>query len=135
MIQLSNTTAQTLIPGQAITFDKVLLHTGCGECHRTNSSSVKMRANCGTYEIAFGGNIGATAATTAVQLSIQVGGETIPSSTMISTTAAVGNLNSVSRVIPIKNSCGDYDRITVVNTGTTNVTVGANSTLFVKRIS
>lgn len=135
MIQLSNTTAQTLTPGQAITFDKTLLHTGCGECHRANTSSVKMRAMSGTYEVAFGANIGAEAANTAVQLSIQIGGDTLPESTMISTTAAVGDLNSVSRVVPVRNTCGDYSRVTIVNTGTVNVTVGANSTLFIKRIS
>lgn len=135
MIQLSNTTAQTLSPGESITFDKVLLHTGCGECHRANTSSVKMRANGGTYEVAFGANIGATAAATAVQLSIQIGGDTLPESTMIVTTAVVGDLASVSRVIPIRNTCEDHGRITVANTGTEDVTVGANSTLFVKRIS
>lgn len=134
MIELSNTTAQTLEAGQAITFDKVLLKTGCGECHRANTGSVKLRSS-GTYVVSFGANIGATAATTEVQLSIQIGGETIPQSTMISTTATVGNLNSVSRTVPVRNCCCDYDRITVVNTGTTELTVGANSCLFIRRVS
>lgn len=38
MISLSNTTAQTLTPGQSITFNTVVLHTGCAECHRANTS-------------------------------------------------------------------------------------------------
>lgn len=134
MIELSNTTAQTLAAGQAITFDKVLLKTGCAECHRANTSSVKLCSR-GTYVVSFGGNIGTDAATTAVQLSIQLGGDTIIGSTMISETAAVGDLNAVAKTVPVRNCCCDYDRITVVNTGTTAVTVGANSTLFIRRVS
>lgn len=83
MIKLSNTTAQTLTPGQAITFDRVIFKSGCAECHRANTSSVKLRAN-GTYEVAFSANIGATAATTAVELSILLGGEAIFDGKMIS---------------------------------------------------
>lgn len=134
MIELSNTTAQTLTTGQAITFDRVMFKTGCGECHRTASSSVKLRAN-GTYEIAFSGNIGADAAATAAQLTIQLGGENLFDGTMISTTAVVGNLNNVSKTIGVRNCCGDYDRITIVNTGASTVTVGAGSSLFIKRVS
>ena len=134
MIELSNTTAQTLTTGQAITFDKVLLKTGCAECHRTNTSSVKLCAK-GTYVISFSGNIGAEAATTPVQLAIQLGGDTIVGSTMISETAASGDLNAVAKTVPVRNSCCDYDRVTVVNTGTNSVSVGANSILFIRRVS
>ena len=37
MIELSNTTAQTIAPGQALTFDSVILQGGIAESHRTNS--------------------------------------------------------------------------------------------------
>lgn len=131
MISLSNTTAQTLTPGQSITFNTVVLHTGCAECHRANTSSVKLRAK-GIYDVHFSANIGATVAGVA-QLSIQLGGDTVNESTMISTTAAAGDLNNVSTAIPVRNCCDDYDRITVTNTGTTTVTVGANPVLFVSR--
>lgn len=133
MISLSNTTAQTLTPGQSITFNTVLLHTGCGECHRANTSSVKLRAK-GIYDVHFSANIGATAPG-AAQLSIRLSGDTLNESTMISTTAAAGNLNSVATAIPVRNCCDDYDRITVTNTGTTTVTVGANPVLFITRRS
>lgn len=134
MIEVSNTTAQTLAAGQAITFDKVLLKTGCAECHRANTSSVKLCSR-GTYVVSFSSNIGADAATTAVQLPIQLGGDTIIGSTMTSTTATSGDLNSVSTTVPVRNYCCDYDRVTIVNTGTTAVTVGVNSTLFIRRVS
>lgn len=133
MIVLSNSTEQTLLPGQSITFDTVKLHSGCGECHRPGSSAVKMRCQ-GIYEIAFSGNIGGTVAGP-VQLSIEVGGEVLTETTMISTAGAVGDLNNVSTETRVRNCCGDYDKVTVTNTGTSDVVVGANSALVVGRRS
>lgn len=134
MIVLSNTTEQTLAPGQSIVFDDVILHSGCGECHRNNTSSVKMRAN-GNYNLFFAANIGGPTAATPVQLSIQVGGSTLPETTAISTPAAVADRNNVARATTFKNCCGDYDRVTVTNTGANSVIVGANSVLRVYRVS
>lgn len=133
MIVLSNSTEQTLLPGQSITFDTVKLHSGCGECHRPGSSAVKMRCQ-GIYEITFSGNIGGTVAGP-VQLSIEVGGEILPETTMISTAGAVGDLNNVSTETRVRNCCGDYDKVTVTNTGTSDVVVGANAALVVGRRS
>lgn len=133
MIVLSNSAEQTLLAGQSIVFDLVKLHSGCAECHRAGSNSVKMKQN-GIYEVAFSGNIGGTVAGP-VQLSIQVGGETLAETTMISTAGAVGDLNNVAAQTRVRNCCGDYDRITVTNTGTSDVVVGANSALVVGRRS
>ena len=134
MIVLSNTTDQTVQPGQAITFNTVVLHTGNGECHRPGTSSVKMKAN-GIYEVFFSGNIGATTETTAVQLNIAVGGERLPETIMMSMSEAAGDLNNVATKTAVKNCCCDYDRITVINSGTVPVNIGANPTLFIKRVS
>lgn len=133
MIVLSNTLAQTLAVGESITFDRVILHTGCGECHRANSQSVKMRAH-GIYEIHFSGNISGTAANP-VQLSILVGGEPLPETTMIVTPAAAGDQFNVATATAVKNCCGDYDRVTITNTGTAPVLVETDTLLFVKRVS
>lgn len=133
MIILSNTTDQTLTPGQSITFDTVVFRTRNGaECHRDNTSSVRLCAKGGVYEIDFHANIGATAQGVA-QLAIQLSGDTLPSTTMISTTAAAGDLNNVSASTLVRNCCASSDRITVTNTGTTDVTIGANPSLMVKR--
>ncbi|UNI72519.1 MAG: hypothetical protein [Chaetfec virus UA24_144] len=134
MIVLSSTVAQTLQPGQALTFNDVILHSGCGECHRGGSGSVKLRAN-GIYEAAFSANVSSATAATPVQLSLAIGGEPLPETTMISTPAAADAFNNISTQTAIKNTCGDYDRVTVVNTGTAPVTVGANPVLFIKRLS
>lgn len=133
MIVLSNSQQQTLLPGQALTFDLVKLHSGCGECHREGSSAVKMRCS-GIYELSFHANIGGTVVGP-VQLALQVGGETLQETTMISTVTTVGDLNNVGAETRVRNCCGDYDRVTVVNTGTSDVVVGPNTALVIGRRS
>lgn len=135
VIILSNTTAQTLAPGQAMTFDTKVLHTGCAECHRNNSGAVAFRANGAIYECKFTGNIGSTAAGDA-QIALVVSGAPLPETTMISTIAAAGDVNNVSCDTAVKTCCGiGEESVTVVNTGTTTVNVGANPCLFIKRVA
>lgn len=43
--------------------------------------------------------------------------------------------NNVATSTLIKNCCGDYDRITVTNNGTADVTVAANSAFIVRRLA
>jgi len=133
MISLMNSTAQTLTAGQTMAFDTVVFHTGCSECYRKGTGSVKMTRN-GIYEVSFNANVTAATAGDVVQLSIQQGGVTVPESTMISTPAAANAVNNVACDIPLQNCC-DYERITVVNTGTTDVVISANAQLFVKRVA
>ena len=134
MIVLSNTTAQTIAPGQSLLFNDVVLNTGCGECHRRNTGSVKMRAN-GVYDVNFAANIASATAGNPVQLTLTLGGSRLPETTMISTPAAANAFNSVSTQTYVKNCCGDYDRISVTNTGTAAVIVGANPVFTVRRVS
>ena len=135
MIVLSNTIAQTLAPGQSLTFDTVMMHTGCAECHRNNSGAVILRAEKAIYEIQFGANIGAEAPGDA-QLSIGVSGVPLPETTMISATAAAGDLNNVSADTAVRTCCGSGgESVVITNTGTTTITVGANPCLFIKRVA
>jgi len=135
VIVLSNTIAQTIQPGQSLTFNNVVMHTGCAECHRDNTGYVLLKALGGIYECSFGANIGSTAPGDA-QLSIAINGSPILETTMISTTAAAGDLNRVSSDTAIRTCCGNAgESITVINTGTTEVTVGADPCLFIKRIA
>lgn len=134
MIVLSNSLEQTVQPGQAIAFDTIVQHTGCGECFRLNSTSVLMRAKGGTYECHFNGNIGGETAATPVQLVMAETGAPLQETLMISTPAAVGDLNNVGAATLVKNCCCECDRITVMNNGTEPVVVGADCCLFVKRV-
>lgn len=132
MILLTNTVAQTVAPGASVTFDEVIFHTGNGECHRRGSGGVSMRCK-GIYEAYFSANIGGTAAGT-VTLAIQAGGETLPETVMDSVTAAAGDLENVATMTALRNCCTGYERITVTNTGTVEMTV-ENPKLYVKRVA
>lgn len=132
MIVLSNTTAQTLTVGQSITFDRVVLKSGCAECHKEGTNSVKMRCN-GIYEVHFSGNIGGS--DDEIQLALAVGGVILPETTMRFGPGTDPNFYNVSTATAIRNCCYDYDRITVVNSGVSPLTVDANALLFVKRVS
>lgn len=132
-IVATNTAVQTLQPGQSMTFNDVIIKCGTGECHQGNGTSIKLCGQ-GIYDLFFHANIGGVAAG-AVQLSMQLGGATLPETTMISTTAAAGNLNSVSSATFVNTCCCDFNRVTVTNTGTTALTIGANPALKIARRS
>lgn len=132
MIVLSNSIAQTLAPGQSATFDVVVLKTGCAECFRPNTGAIRLRFANSIYEVHFGGNIGAVAPG-AAQLAIAYDGSPMLETTMISQTATASDLNSVSRETAVKTCCCEGGAITVINSGTTDITLGANSNLYIKR--
>ena len=134
MIELSNTAAQTIAPGQSLTFDTVLLKTGCAEAHRSNSGIITLKADCAVYEIHFAANISATAAGTA-QLAISLDGEPLIETTMINTITTAGDPDNAATATLVKTGCGCCGKISVTNTGTTSVIVSANPALFVKRVA
>ena len=133
MIELSNTTAQTLTPGQALTFDTVLLRTGCSAYHRRNSGIIAL-SKIGVYEVHFSANIAGTAAGP-VQLAIELDGEPLTETTMISTPAAAADANNVATSTLVKTCAGCCGRLTVVNTGTSDVVVSPNPAFYVKRVA
>lgn len=134
MIVLSDTTAQTLQPGQSLTYSVTVLKSGCSEAHRSGSGTVTLRAECGTYEVHFAANISGTAAGQ-VQLAIALDGEALPETTMVSTVGAAGDPNNVATATLIRTGCGCCGRVSVTNNGTAPVVVGANPSLFVKRVA
>ena len=137
MIELSNSIAQTIQPGQSLTFNNVLLHTGCGECHRPGSGAVGLRANDGIYECSFGANITSDTADATVQLALQMAGSPLFETTMKSTPSVANGFNSVSCSTFVSTCCrnGGGGSITVTNTGTTPVIVDINPCLKVKRVA
>lgn len=134
MIELSNTAAQTIAPGQSLTFDTVLLKTGCAEAHRTSSGIITLKANCAVYEIHFAANISATTAGTA-QLAISLDGEPLLETTMINSIGTAGDPENAATATLVKTGCGCCGKISVTNTGTTSVIVSPNPALFVKRVA
>ena len=134
MIVLSNSVAQTLAPGQSATFDIIVSHTGNAECFRPNSGAVRLRCRNAIYDVEFGTNIGATAPG-AAQIAVYFDGAPLLETTMISQTAAAGDLNNVNRRTSVNTFCCNGGAITVVNTGTTEITLGANPLLYIGRVA
>lgn len=135
MIELTNTIAQTIQPGQAVSFNKVLTKCGCGECYDSRIPfSVKLLGQGGLYKIEFSGNIASDTAATPVQLAIALGTVGLPETVMVSTSSAANSFNNVSTGTFVKNNCCDNDRISVVNTGTVPVLLSANMNLRIQRM-
>lgn len=134
MIELSNSTTQTLESGQAILFDVTNLKTRCtAECHRAGMSDIKLRLP-GIYEVAFSGNIAGVAAG-AVQLSISAGNAVLPGSTMIATSTAAGDANNVAKTMLLGTGCGMYDVIRIVNSGAGALTVAPGANIVIRKLS
>lgn len=135
MIELSNTNAQVLAAGQSVIFDTILLHTGCGECHRNNSAAINLAQKNAIYEVSFNANIGGTAAGDA-QLAITLDGSPLQETTGITVTATAGELRNVAGSTFVRTCCcSGANTILLTNTGTTEINVGANPRLSVKRIA
>lgn len=133
MVVLSNTAAQTLQPGQTLSFDRLVAHSGCGcgECAR-RGGPVGLRQS-GIYRIAFHGNVTGATAALPVELSISVGGAPLSETEMIYTPAAadaVGNVGTETYV----QTCGSGNNVTVVNTGENPITVSPNTALTIIKI-
>lgn len=134
MIELRNSSAQVIQPGAVVALDTVINHTGCCECYRANTNSVKLRGN-GIYKVEFSGNVTGDTAATPVQLAIALGGVALPETVMVYTPATANAFGNISTGTYVVNCCGDFDRVTVVNTGTTPVTLSANFNLRISRRS
>lgn len=133
MIILTNNASSTINSGQSLTFNNVILHTGCAECFHNGSGAVTLRMPKAIYEINFSADIGATAEGTA-QLAIALNGSPMVETTMTSTTAAAGDLNNVAKTTAVQTCCCAPENIMIVNTGDTSVNI-SNPVLFVKRIA
>lgn len=136
MIVLSNLTAQTIQPGQAVTFDRIVLKSGNCECfNRQVPTSVKLRAQ-GIEDISFSGNVTSDTADAVLQMAIAVGGSPLIETGMNSSPGATaGTLHNISTRTLYKNCCCDLDRLSVINTGTVPVTLAPNSAFVLKRVS
>lgn len=128
-IQVSNSAAQLLNPGQAMTFQNVV-KCGDRQCfNRQLPTSVKLRAK-GIHDVSFHGNI-TGAAGASLQLAIALEGQAIPTTAMQATPATANALVNVSARTLVKDCCCDVDRISVINSGATPITVAPNAVLII----
>lgn len=132
MVQLKNTTAQTLQPGQSITFDDLVSWSGNGECARSGGP-VGLRFPGAIYKIFTKIILSGATAATPVQVAITLGGAALPETTMIYTPATADAVGTVSTETYIRTCSGFSNAVTVTNNGTTPVTIQPNSFLSVIR--
>lgn len=133
MITLTNPSAQTVQPGQVVTFTAVDVRTGCSECYRPGTNSVKLRAG-GSYEVTYAVNGSNAVANQPIQLGIALSGTVIPISVAIEMPATAGALTNMTRTVPVVNCCCDFDRITLVNSGPNPINLGPNPMLYIRRV-
>lgn len=137
MTVLYTTATQTLQAGQSVTFD-ALRQTGCSEYVPGNATTqVYLKPN-GLFEVTMSGNVGGTTAATPVQIQVTANGSAIPELLAISTPAAVGDLNNVSRTSRVStaaNCCFSIGTasLSVTNTGTVPIVIGPGFSLVVNR--
>lgn len=134
MIILSNSIAQVVQPGQSVVFDTIVLKTGNAEMYRPNTSAVTCCCKNGLYNVEFSGNIGSTTAATDAQLNVAYDQTPLLETTAISMTTTAGDLNNVSTGTSVRNECCCCGRVSVVNTGTEAINIGANPKFKVNRI-
>lgn len=134
MIKLTNLAAQTIQPGQSVTFSTIMKRSGCAECFRIGTGSVKLCKRPASYEAVFQANV-TTQEAGAAQLSFQLSGDTLPESTVVRQITTANAFDSITLSDLISVSCCDFDRLTVVNTGTIPVVISTNPLFYVKRVS
>ena len=126
MIKLTNLAAQTIQPGQSVIFTTIMKKSGCAECFRLGTSSVKLCKRPASYEAVFQANVTTDTAGIA-QLSFGLSGDILPESTMVRQIATANAFDSISLSDLISINCCDFDRLSVTNTGTIPVIISTNA--------
>ena len=134
MIKLTNLTAQTVQPGQSVTFSTIMKRSGCAECFRLGTDSVKLCKRPATYEAYFQANV-TTEAVGVAQFSFALAGDTLPESTVVRQITTANAFDSISLQDLISVNCCDFDRLTVTNTSAVPVVISTNPLLYIKRVS
>lgn len=130
MVVLTNTEEQEVQPNQALVFNRVVAKSkGCC-CKGLSPSGSSVKLSRGDHYVILNANVGGAAGTQA-NLALALGNEVIPWTTRTVTITEATDIFPVSGVFPIDQCCCDFDRVSIVNTGTTPITVVANPTLAV----
>ncbi len=133
MIVLSNTTAQTLKPGESLIFDNSVIRSGCAEYHSDRSSSVLI-LKPGMYEIHFTGNVAGIEDESTLRLGIRVGSNTLSETTMIKTVCHKEHYSNVAAATIVR--CETKGKaIGVTNIGAVPIVIAPHSSIFVKRVA
>lgn len=139
-MELTAVAAQTVAANQNVLYTNVAVSGNASIVHRSGSGLVTLRGltnQCrARFRVTFGGNIAVPTGGTAgaIQLSAAINGEAVPSTTMISTPAAVAEYGNVSTALYVDVPRGCCAQISVKNIGTADILV-QNANLIVERVA
>lgn len=148
MIVLSNSAAQVIPVGGTVTFNLEVAHTGCdengcrgAEYHRQGSGVVRLRGRnnrCNQksiFDLSFNGNVTSGTAGTEVQLAMAIDGTPLAETTMIETIGTADSYQNLGARTYLSVCPGEDVTLTVVNTGSTALTLDANAALTARRVA
>lgn len=141
MAEYTANTVQTVQANRNVLFtDTTVASRNNSITHREGSGLINLRGitnQCrARFKITFGGNIAVPATGTAgsISLALAINGETIDSTTMIVTPAAVSEYFNVGRSLYLDIPCGCCSQISVTNTSTQAIAV-QNASIIVERVA
>lgn len=139
-MEITANALQTVAANQNVLFTETPVCGSCSILHREGSGLVTMRGltnQCrARFKVFFSGNIALPAGGTAgpISLALAINGETVASTTMIQTPAAVEEFANVSSAVYINVPAGCCITASVKNTSTVDVDV-QNANLIVERVA
>lgn len=139
-MELTANAIQTVEANRSLYFTDTVVSGNCSIFHRDQSGLVTLRGltdQCrARFRVSFGGNVAVAEGGTAgpISLAIAISGEAIPTTTMISTPAAIGEYNNVFSSIFLDVPRGCCYQISVVNTSDQAIDV-QNANLIAERVA
>lgn len=140
-MEITANALQTVALNQPVVFTSTAINGNCSMLHREGSGLVTLRGlsngqRRARFYVSFGANIAVPTGETVgpVSLGLAINGEVVPTSTMISTPAAVEEFNNVSAALYVDVPIGCCTQISVENAGTIPVNV-QNANLIVERVA
>lgn len=139
-MELTANALQAVEANQNILFTDTAIAGSCSILHRSGSGLVTLRGitnQCrARFKVTFGGNVGLPTGGTLgpVSLAIAINGEPVATTTMISTPAALEELNNVFSSIFLDVPAGCCSQISVKNITNQSIDV-QNANLIVERVA
>lgn len=140
-MELTANAIQTVTAGSNVLLTDTVVNGNCSIIHRNGSGLVTLRGitnnQCrARFRVSFGGNIALPTGGTvgAISLAIAINGETVATTTMISTPAAVEEYNNIFSAVFLDVPKGCCVQVSVKNTSTQAVSV-QNANLIVERVA
>lgn len=141
-MEITANALQTVESNQNVIFTDTVVCGNCSIIHRDGSGLVSLRGltnQCrARFKVSFGGNVAipATGTLGPISLALAINGETVATTTMISTPAAVEEFNNVFSSIFINvPRCSDY-QVSVKNISADALAIDVqNANLIIERVA